>query len=158
MTGELGYEIHLPQVYLAPLYDRLMAQSDDLGVVDVGMYALLSLRIEKGFGIWTREFSRDYTALESGLSRFIAYDRPGFVGRDAALRERNTTPARRLVLLEVAATDADAGFYEPIWQADKLVGFITSSAYGHTCGRSLSMGYVATPAAAAPATPAAAWR
>ena len=149
VTGELGYEIHLPQVYLAPLYDRLMAQSDDLGVVDVGMYALLSLRIEKGFGIWTREFSRDYTALESGLSRFIAYDRPGFVGRDAALRERDTTPARRLVLLAVAATDADAGFYEPIWQADKLVGFITSSAYGHTCGRSLSMGYVATPAAAA---------
>jgi len=144
VTGELGYEIHLPQVQLGPLYDLLMASTADLGVIDVGMYALLSMRIEKGFGIWTREFSRDYTARESGLARFVAYDKPGFIGRDAALRERDATPARQLVLLEVAATDADASFYEPIWAGDERIGFITSSAYGHTCGRSLSMGYVAS--------------
>ncbi|MCX7057131.1 MAG: glycine cleavage system protein T, partial [Proteobacteria bacterium] len=137
-----------PQVQLGPLYDLLMASTADLGVIDVGMYALLSMRIEKGFGIWTREFSRDYTARESGLARFVAYDKPGFIGRDAALRERDATPARQLVLLEVAATDADASFYEPIWAGDERIGFITSSAYGHTCGRSLSMGYVASAHAA----------
>jgi dimethylglycine dehydrogenase len=144
VTGELGYEIHVPQVQLGPLYDALMAATADLGVVDVGMYSLLSLRIEKGFGIWTREFSRDYTPVESGLARFVAYDKPGFIGRDAALADRDRPPPRRLVLLDVAATDADASFYEPIWAGSERVGFITSSAYGHTCGHSLSMGYVAT--------------
>lgn len=149
VTGELGYEIHAPRGYIRSIYDRLMSAARELGVVDVGMYSLLSLRIEKGFGIWAREFSRDYTPVESGLSRFLAYDKPGFVGRDAALRDRDTPPDRRLVLLDVDASDADASFYEPIWAGDQRVGFITSAAYGHTCHRSLAMGYVSSKAATA---------
>jgi len=149
VTGELGYEIHAPQVYLAPIYDRLAAAASDLGIIDVGMYALLSLRIEKGFGIWTREFSRDYTPIESGLSRFVAYDKRDFIGRDAALRDRDTPPDRRLVLLEVEALDAEANYLEPVWSGGERVGFVTSAAYGHTCGRSLALGYVASSAAAA---------
>ena len=149
VTGELGYEIHCPQVDLPAIYDRLRAAARDLGVIDVGMYALLSLRIEKGFGIWTREFSRDYTPAESGLARFVAYDKAGFIGREAALRDRDTAPGRRLVLLDVDASDAEANFLEPVWAGDDRVGFVTSAAYGHTCGRSLAMGYVASRAAAA---------
>ncbi|MBS0373102.1 MAG: GcvT family protein [Proteobacteria bacterium] len=151
VTGELGFEIHGPQSALGPVYDRLAAVAAELGIVDAGMYALLSLRIEKGFGIWTREFSRDYTPSESGLGRFIAYDKPGFVGREAALRDRERPPPRRLVLLEVDATDADASFYEPIWAGAQRVGFVTSAAYGHCSGKSLALGYVAS-AAAAPGT------
>jgi dimethylglycine dehydrogenase len=150
-TGELGFEIHAPQVFLGAIYDRLMAEAAELGVVDAGMYALLSLRIEKGFGIWSREFSRDYTPLESGLARFVAYEKPGFIGRDAALRDRDTPPRRRLVLLEVDALDAEANYLEPVWSGDERVGFVTSAAYGHSSGRSFAMGYVAS-AAARPAT------
>ncbi len=148
-TGEVGYEVHAPRAYLAGIYDRLAAEASGLGIVDVGMYTLLSLRIEKGFGIWSRELSRDYTPMESGVSRFVAYDKPGFIGRDAALRDRDTPVSRRLVLLEVDAMDAEANFLEPVWAQDERVGFVTSAAYGHTCGRSLAMGYVASQAAAA---------
>ena len=149
VTGELGFEIHVPQVYLGGIYDRLTVAAVDLGMIDVGMYALLSLRIEKGFGIWTREFSRDYTPIESGLARFVAYDKPGFIGRDAALRDRDAAPSRRLVLLEVDAQDAEANYLEPVWSGDERVGFVTSAAYGHTCARSLALGYVASHTAAA---------
>ena len=149
VTGELGYEIHAPQAYLTAIYDRLTAAAADLGIIDVGMYALLSLRIEKGFGIWTREFSRDYTPAESGLSRFVAYDKGDFIGRDAALRDREAPPGRRLVLLEVDALDAEANYLEPVWSGDERVGFVTSAAYGHACGKSLAMGYIANHAAAA---------
>ena len=149
VTGELGYEIHAPQGYLLAVYDRLMAAASELGIIDVGMYALLSLRIEKGFGIWSREFSRDYSPMESGLSRFVTYDKPGFIGRDAALRERENPPKRQLVLLDVDALDAEANFLEPIWAEKERVGFVTSAAYGHTCGKSLAMGYVASHAASA---------
>ena len=148
-TGELGFEIHARQLYLPAIYDRLAAAAADLGVVDVGMYALLSLRIEKGFGIWSREFTRDYTPAESGLSRFVAYEKPQFIGRDAALRDRDAAPGRRLVLLEVDAHDAEANFLEPVWSGQSQVGFVTSAAYGHSCGRSLAMGYVASRAATA---------
>jgi dimethylglycine dehydrogenase len=147
VTGELGFEVHAPQTYLGSIYDRLAEASAELGLANVGMYALLSLRIEKGFGIWAREFSSDYTAAESGMARFVAYDKPAFTGREAALRERESPPQRRLVLLEVDDAEADARFYEPIWAGDERVGFVTSAAYGHTCGRSLAMGYLASPAA-----------
>jgi dimethylglycine dehydrogenase len=149
VTGELGYEIHAPQVYLAGIYDRLWANARELGMVEAGMYALLSLRIEKGFGIWSREYSSDYTPMESGLSRFVDYGKPDFVGREAALSERDKAPDRRLVLLEVEAHGAEANFLEPVWFEEERVGFVTSAAYGHTCGRSLAMGYVDR--AAAPA-------
>jgi len=147
-SGELGYEIHAPRAYVAGIYARLMEAAADLGVRDVGMYALMSLRLEKGFGVWTREYSRDYTPSECGLGRFIAYDKPDFVGRDAALRDRATPPARRLVLLEVDALDADSGFYEPISRGEERVGFVTSAGFGHTCGKSLALGYVQNTAAA----------
>ena len=82
--------------------------------------------------------------MESGLARFIAYDKPAFIGREAALKDRDTAPERQLVLLDVDAADAEASFYEPIWSGDQRVGFVTSAAYGHTVARSLAMGYVSS--------------
>ena len=85
------------------------------------------------------------------MGRWIAWDRGGFVGREAALAERESGPARRLVTLEVDAPDADAGGYEPVWQDGRRVGFVTSGAYGHCLGKSLAMALV-EPGLAAPGT------
>lgn len=147
VTGELGFEIHVPAQYLGPLYARVAEAGRSLGLAAIGTYALNSLRLEKSFGYWSREFSRDYTPVMSGLSRFIDYEKPYFVGRDAAMRDRDTTPARRLVTLEVDAHDAEASFYEPIWDGATLAGFVTSGGFGHCYGKSLAMGYVAASAA-----------
>ena len=108
----------------------------------IGMYALNSLRLEKGFGIWSREFSRDYTPRMSGLDRFVAYDKPDFIGRDAALRDRASVPEKRLVTLAIDSPDADAAGYEPIWHHGRIVGFVTSGGYGHCAAASLAMGYL----------------
>jgi dimethylglycine dehydrogenase len=143
VTGELGYEIYVPAMYLQLLYDRLRAVGADVGLRSVGSYALNSLRLEKGYGYWSREYSRDYTPMMSGLSRFVDYDKPrDFIGKDAARRERDAPPARRLVLLEVEALDAEASLYEPISAGKRVAGFVTSGGFGHTIGRSLAMGYV----------------
>jgi dimethylglycine dehydrogenase len=140
VTGELGYEIHVPQAYLSAIYAQLMGSG--LPVTNVGMYALLSLRMEKGFGIWSREFSRDYTPVESGLARFVAYRKPDFIGREAALRDRERRPTRMLTLLEVDADGAEANPYEAVWASTERIGFVTSAAFGHTCGRSLALAYL----------------
>jgi dimethylglycine dehydrogenase len=142
VTGELGYEIYVPTLQLSSLFNTLIDAVDGLLWRHVGIYALNSLRLEKGYGIWSREFSRDYTPRMAGLDRFIAYERPSFVGRDAALRDRDREPARRLVTLAVDATDADASGYEPIYRGTDLVGFVTSGGYGHCAQTSLAMGYV----------------
>lgn len=144
VTGELGYEVYVPAPYLSALLDALLQASPGLGVHYVGMYALNSLRLEKGFGIWSREFSRDYTPRMAGLDRFIAYDRPEFIGRDAALRDRESIPERRLVTLSVDSKEADATGYEPVCLGKDLVGFVTSGGYGHCAATSLAMGYLAS--------------
>lgn len=142
VTGELGYEIYVPMPYLSTLFDAFLQVSPELGMQHAGIYALNSLRLEKGFGIWSREFSRDYTPRMSGLDRFIAYDRPDFIGRDAALRDRDSIPDRRLVVLAIESTDADATGYEPIHLGKDLVGFVTSGGYAHCAGTSVAMGYL----------------
>jgi dimethylglycine dehydrogenase len=108
----------------------------------VGMYALNSLRLEKSYGIWSREFSRDYSPHMAGLSRFIDYEKPAFIGRDEALKDRDTPPPRRLVTLAIGADDADATGYEPIYRANELVGYVTSGGYGHCVQKSVAMGYL----------------
>jgi dimethylglycine dehydrogenase len=142
VSGELGYEIHVPTLYLPALLDAVVDVSSEFGARHIGMYALDSLRLEKGFGIWSREFSRDYTPRMSGLDRFVAYDKPDFIGRDAALQDRRAVPDKRLVILQVESPDADATGYEPIWLEDQMVGFVTSGGYGHCAQMSLAMGYL----------------
>ncbi len=142
VSGELGYEIYAPSSHLPPLLDALLANADDIGARHIGMYALNSLRLEKGFGIWSREYSRDYTPRMCGLDRFVDYDKPGFIGRDAAILDRQRMPERHLVTLAIDSPDADASGYEPIWLATRQVGFVTSGGYGHCVQTSLAMGYV----------------
>jgi dimethylglycine dehydrogenase len=142
VTGELGYEIYVPAKQLPALLNAVLEVAPEFGARHIGMYALNSLRLEKGFGIWSREFSRDYTPKMSGLDRFVAYDKGDFVGREAALRERSLPPAQRLVTLAVEAADADAAGYEPIWSGGDFAGFVTSGGFGHCAGVSLAMGYL----------------
>jgi len=142
VSGELGYEIYVPRGNLPALFDEMREIAPEFDARLIGLYALNSLRLEKCFGIWSREFSRDYTPRMSGLDRFVDYDKHDFIGRDAALRERDAAPAHRLVGLSVDSEDADATGYEPIWDGSEMVGFVTSGGYGHCAGMSLAMGYL----------------
>jgi dimethylglycine dehydrogenase len=110
---------------------------------EVGFNALLSLRLEKSFGIWSAEFTQGYTAAQTGMDRWIDWSKDDFVGRSAALKEHEGNgPAQVVVTLEVDATDADASGYEPVWHGGEKVGFVTSGGYGHTIGKSLAMAMV----------------
>jgi dimethylglycine dehydrogenase len=142
LTGELGYEITVPALRQRALWNALMAAGADLGLRPIGLRAQDSLRLEKGYGVWSLEFSQSYTAAQAGLDRFIDFDKPRFVGREAALRERETGPSQRLVLLAIDAANADATGFEPVWADGKRVGFVTSGCYGHHVKQSLALAYL----------------
>lgn len=146
LSGELSFEIYAPATFVRTIYLNALAAGADLGVVNFGIHALVSMRLEKGYGIWSREFSRDYTPAMSGLDRNIDFDKP-FIGRDAALKARQEPPEQRLVTFAVDALDADAAGYEPIWLDDNYVGYVTSGGYGHRVGTSIAMGYISSDAA-----------
>jgi dimethylglycine dehydrogenase len=142
LTGELGYEIVVPASQHRALWAELREAGAAAGLRPIGDRAVDSLRLEKGYGIWSAEFRQENTPGEAGLDRFVAFEKGDFVGRDAALRERETGTARRLVLLAVEATDADAAQDDGVWAGDRLVGSVTSGAYGHHVGLSLALAYV----------------
>ena len=148
VTGELGYEINCRALEHGTLRRTLLARAKDLGVREYGYNALLALRLEKSFGIWSAEFTQAYTPGMTGMDRWIAWDKGDFVGRKAALAERDgPAPPHQLVTLDIDATDADASGYEPVWRDGRKVGFVTSGGYGHTIGKSLAMALIAPEAA-----------
>ena len=147
-VGELGWELHHPIEYQTGLYDALMAAGAAFGIGSVGMRAMESLRVEKSYRMWGMDLTTEYTALEAGLDRFIALDKPGFIGRSALIRQREEGVPQAFVTLEVDADDADAWGNEPLYLDGEMVGRATSGVYGHTVGRSLALAYVRPEAAA----------
>jgi dimethylglycine dehydrogenase len=143
-TGELGYEIWTTPDYFATLYDELREAGRDLDLSHFGGRALSSLRLEKGYGSFNKDFRPDYTPGETGLDRFVDFDKSEFTGRAAALAERTSGPKRRFVVMEVDAGDAEVIGYESIMKEAAAVGYVTSGSYGHCIDKSLAAGYVPT--------------
>lgn len=138
VAGELGYEINVRMGDHIKLRELLLQAGAEQEIREYGFNAMLSLRLEKSFGIWSAEFTQGYTPGETGMDRWIDWNKE-FIGKEAALKERAAGPKRRVVTLEVDATDADASGYEPVWKDGKRVGFVTSGGYGHTLGKSYAL-------------------
>ncbi len=147
-TGDLGYEIYVDARHQVALYEALVEAGEDLGLRPFGMRAMMSLRLEKAFGSWMREYKPDYIPAETGLDRFVAFGKGDFIGREAALAARDDPPGRRLCCFVVDALDADVWGDEPIWKDGAVVGFVTSGGYAHYVGESVALGFVPTAMAA----------
>ena len=142
LTGELGYEINVPVSHQLALHEALTAAGRNLGLRSIGNRALDSLRLEKSYGIWNSEFTQSCTPGMSNLAQHVAFDKGDFIGRDAALREREAGADKTLVTLLIDATDADASGFEPVKRNGRLVGSVTSGAYGHFVKQSLALAYI----------------
>jgi dimethylglycine dehydrogenase len=141
-TGDLGWELHCAAADQLRLYQALLAAGRDLGAGPVGSRALGSLRIEKGYGSWGREYSPEYWPHESGLERLIRPEKE-FLNKAAWLAIKDNPPRDRITLLEIEAVTADASGGEPIFLPDGTpVGQVSSGAYGYFVGKSLAIGYV----------------
>ena len=142
-TGDLGYEIYVPVSQQIALYHVLVEAGKDLGLRPFGMRAMMSLRLEKSFGSWLREYRPDFMPVETGMDRFVAYRKEvEFIGKPAALADRAKKPSRKLCTFIVDAVDADAVADEPIWHGGEVVGFVTSGGYAHYSGKSVANGFI----------------
>jgi dimethylglycine dehydrogenase len=148
-TGEVGYEIYLPEEDQLALFELLLERGQGFGIKPAGARALNSLRLEKGYGSWGREYSPEYSPYDSGLGWLVKLDKGDFVGRRAAERLKQQEPRYRLCCFAVAADDADAVGGEPVLCNGEVVGQVSSAAYGHSLGRSLALAYLREGAAGA---------
>jgi dimethylglycine dehydrogenase len=141
-TGELGFEIWVTSDYQRALYAALTAADGTRGLQLFGGRALNAMRIEKSFGTWAREYRPIYGPYEAGLGRFVDLAKGEFIGRAAALEQKESGGKLQLTTFSVAAPDGDASGDEPIWHDGRVVGWVTSGGYGHRVERSLALGYI----------------
>ncbi len=140
-VGELGWEIYHPLDSMNELSQALESAGEEFGVGWFGSYAVNCMRLEKGYKGWGSELTTEITPVEANIERFVDYD-GAFIGKDAVVERKNSTPATRLVLVSVDADDADCLGNEPALDGDRPMGIVCSGGYGHRTGLSLAYVYV----------------
>jgi len=145
-VGELGWELWIPADVALHVFDTLVDAGAAFRLRHAGFHAMDTLRIEKAYRGWGHDIGETDTPQEAGLGFTLDVAKPGgFVGREAALRQREAGVRRRLVSFALDDPDPLLVHNEPIWRDGALCGWITSAAYGHTVGRSIGMGFVTEP-------------
>jgi len=138
-AGELGWEVHCANEHQPEIYEAILSA----GAKPFGMYALNSLRIEKGYRAWKGDLSTDYSLLEGGLARFVKLDKPqDFPGKAALLREHQEGVKKAFVTLIVEAGDADAPYMSCIWKDGEIIGETTSGDWGYRVNASIALGMI----------------
>lgn len=140
-SGELGYELYCKPQYLRRLAESIEDAGTDLGYRWYGARALMSMRLEKGWGVWTLDYRPDFDAIESGMDVFINWNKD-FVGKQATLEKRDAGAARKLVTMTLDVDGIDVSNDEAILKDGKAVGYVSSGGYAHHVGQSMAMGYV----------------
>ena len=141
-TGDLGYEIWVKPEYQLSLYDLLLEAGEEFGLKHFGARALDSMRLEKGFGSWAREFRPIYGPFEAGLGHFVDLSKNNFIGRDCALREKENGTSNCRVLFTIEADGVDVIGDEPVWHKGNVIGWVTSGGFAHYSGASTALAYI----------------
>ncbi len=149
-VGELGYEIFHPIESQIAVYDALMAAGDEFDLKMFGMYAMDSMRLEKGYMAWKSEMNVHHTPLETNVAWTVKMDKD-FIGKAGLEKQKADGIPRQLVCLTCEAEDADPWGYNPIFNGEEYVGMTSSGGYGHRVEKSIALGYV-PPELTAPGT------
>ncbi|MEM7423659.1 MAG: aminomethyltransferase family protein, partial [Pseudomonadota bacterium] len=141
-SGELAYEIHVPNASLYAAYLALRQAGEAHGMRLFGSRAVESMRLEKGFMHWKSELITEFDPFETALGRFVTLAKPDFIGRDALLRRSRAVPRRKLVTLDVDAVHAPAPGGASLMRDDRVCGTVTSGGWGHRVGKNLAYAFV----------------
>ena len=141
-SGELAYEIHVPNASLHAAYLALRNAGKAHGMKLFGGRAVESMRMEKGFMHWKADLITEFDPFETGLGRFVRLGKDDFIGKDALLKRQAEGPRRKLVTLKIDATHAPAHGGASLMQGNAVVGTITSGDWGHRVGMNLALAFV----------------
>jgi dimethylglycine dehydrogenase len=139
-AGELGWEIHSRTEDTPAVWDIVMRAGKGHGLRPFGMFALNSLRIEKGYRAWKGDLSTDYTILQGGLERFVDWAKDDFRGKAALAAEKQAGVTKRFVAPTADVGDCDPPYMSTLWQNGTVVGETTSAYWGHRVGGCVALG------------------
>jgi glycine cleavage system T protein len=141
-VGELGWELYMPPDFALGVYDALVEAGKEFGLKHVGLHAVDSLRLERGFRHWPSDICPDDTPYEAGLGFAVKPDKGDFIGKEALLKQKQEGLKRKLCIFTMEEPEPMLYHYEPIYRNGKLVSYVTHGAYAHALGCSIGMGYL----------------
>jgi 4-methylaminobutanoate oxidase (formaldehyde-forming) len=142
-VGELGYELHVRADLAVSVYDALFEAGAELGLRNVGMSALNSLRLEKGYRDYGHDIGNDDTPLEAGIGFVVDFDKPSFPGRETLVKQRDSGRlTERLVNILLLDPQPLLFHNEDVLRDGELVGEVEAGAYGYTLGGSVAIATV----------------
>ncbi len=140
-SGELAWELHIPNAQLQLAFARLREAGRDFGLRPFGLYATESMRLEKGFRHWKADLITEFNPLESGLERFVRWDKD-FIGKEALLKMQAEGARRCFVTITLDSDHAPAQPGDSILHDGAVVGTVTSAGWGYRVGKNIAMGFV----------------
>ncbi|OSQ52688.1 GcvT family protein [Marivita geojedonensis] len=141
-SGELAYEIHVPNASLYAAFLALREAGQSYGMHLFGARAIESMRMEKGFLHWKADLLTEFDPFETGLDRFVKLEKGDFIGKGGLCRRQLEGPRRKLVTLDIASTRAPAHGGASLMEKGKVVGTVTSGAWGYRVGMNLAYAFV----------------
>jgi glycine cleavage system T protein len=144
-VGELGWELYIPAEFAASVFEDILHAGEAFDLRLVGLHAVDSLRLEKGYRHWGSDITPDDTPIEAGLGFCVKMGKGAFIGRDALLQQKESGVDRKLVMFTLEDPEPLLYHDEPIFRNGDLVSEITHGAYAHLLGCSMGMGYIGTP-------------
>ncbi len=141
-SGELAYEIHLPNAQLYAGYLALRRAGEAQGLRLFGSRAVDSMRLEKGYLHWKSELLTEFDPFETGLDRFVKLDKADFVGKAALEQRLADGPSKKLVSLAVDCSDRPATPGASVMLNGRVAGTVTSGDWGHRTGINVAMAFV----------------
>ena len=141
-VGELGWELHMQSADLVQVYQAIAEAGKEYGLVNFGSYALNSMRLEKAYHGWGSDFGSEYTMFDAGLEKFIDFNKKDFIGKEAAVHQREAKPDWRFVRLIVDIDDAEPLPSDPVLLNNNCVGYVTSAGYGYRINKCVALAYL----------------
>ncbi|WP_343563628.1 GcvT family protein [Kiloniella sp. b19] len=141
-VGELGWELHIRSRDLETVYDAILAEGADKGLVEFGSYALNAMRVEKAYHGWGQDFGIEYTAFDAGLDRFVSKTKETFIGRDAFQAQSEAGQDYHFTKFELDGIGATPLSSDPICRNGQPVGYVSSGAIGFRIDRRIALGFL----------------
>ena len=141
-SGELSYELHVPNEQLYLVWKILDRAGQDFNLVYFGLYATESMRIEKGYLHWKTDLIYEYNPMETGLDRFVRLDKPFFVGKQGLAKQVEHGPRKRLISMVVDCNLACAHSGAPVFAQGQQVGSVTSAGFGYRVNLNIAYAFV----------------
>jgi 4-methylaminobutanoate oxidase (formaldehyde-forming) len=142
-SGELGWEIFVTPDFAEHVFDILMEVGRDHGLRLIGGEALNALRIEKGFVHWGHDMAYTEAPHQIGLDFACKPNKEiPFIGRDAYLARKEQAVGPYLCSIKLCDPQPLMHHNEPVLRDGKVVGYVTSAAYGYTVGAAVGLCFV----------------